>query len=416
MAGKARAAKRTKDLTATEVRALTKTSSVSRNLFLIIDGPTSRNWLFRFNLDKIPDNMGLGRYPDVSLAEAREAAAECHKLLRQGINPRKHRDAQKKAAEAAARTFKDAAEAFIESNKAGWKNAKHAAQWANTLATYADPHFGELPVSAVETAHVLAALQPIWTTKTETAGRVRGRVEAVLDYAKARGWRTGENPARWRGHMSVILPARDKVAPVQHHPALPWQEIGAFMSKLAAQKGTGAKALHFAILTAARSGEVRGALWSEVDLEAKVWTVPGHRMKAGREHRVPLSQPALAVLRELAAQRTSDSPDALIFPGMKAGKPLSDMSLTACLRRMKLGHLTAHGFRSSFRDWAGEETNYPREVAEAALAHRSGGKVEQAYARGDLFEKRRKLMDAWAEYCSRPAPEGSNVVAFRAVG
>ena len=404
-------------LTWTQTKALKPgTHAVGGGLYAVVRDTGANSWLVRGMLDGKQCPVTLGQWDHMSLAEAREKAAECRKLLKQGTDPRKARADAKKAAEAAARTFKDAAEAFIESNKAGWKNAKHAAQWANTLATYADPHFGELPVSAVETAHVLAALQPIWTTKTETAGRVRGRVEAVLDYAKARGWRTGENPARWRGHMSVILPARDKVAPVQHHPALPWQEIGAFMSKLAAQKGTGAKALHFAILTAARSGEVRGALWSEVDLEAKVWTVPGHRMKAGREHRVPLSQPALAVLRELAAQRTSDSPDTLIFAGMKAGKPLSDMSLTAVLRRMKLGHLTAHGFRSSFRDWAGEETNYPREVAEAALAHRSGGKVEQAYARGDLFEKRRKLMDAWAEYCSRPAPEGSNVVAFRAVG
>ena len=403
-------------LTWTQTKALKPgTHAVGGGLYAVVRDTGANSWLVRGMLDGKQCPVTLGQWDHMSLAEAREKAAECRKLLKQGTDPRKARADAKKAAEAAARTFKDAAEAFIESNKAGWKNAKHAAQWGSTLETYAYPVIGDLPVAEVRTEHILAVLQPIWRTKPETAVRVRGRIEKVLNGAKTLDLRTGDNPAAWKGHLELLLPARSKVAKVKHHAALDWREIGGFMARLRKQPGMGAFALQFAILTAARSGEVRGALWSEVDLEAAIWTVPEHRMKAEREHRVPLSEPALAILRELA-QRTNASPDALVFPGAKPGKPLSDMSLTAVLRRMKLGHLTAHGFRSSFRDWAGEATNTPHEVCEAALAHTVGDKTVAAYARSDLFEKRRKLMTDWAEYCSRPAPEGSNVVPIRAAG
>ena len=269
-------------------------------------------------------------------------------------------------------------------------------------------------MSEISTAHVLAAVEPIWSKKTETASRVRGRIETILDFAKTHGWRSGENPAVWKGHLSLALPARSKVAKVKHHAALPWREIGEFMTGLAIQKGMGALALRFAIFTAARSGEVRGAVWQEIDLDAATWIIPAERMKAEREHRVPLSDPALAILSEMAAVRTSADPSALVFPGQSEGRPLSDMSLTAVLRRMGRSDLTAHGFRSTFKDWASETTSYPAEVSEMALAHTINSKVEAAYRRSDLFEKRRKLMTEWAVYCGRVAePIGGNVLALR---
>jgi integrase len=382
-------------------------------LFLLVRPNGSRFWLFRYRPSggKMRE-MGLGRagadQAAVPLIEAREKAATLFKQVRDGIDPLAKREADEAEAAAEAQrakikgtTFRTAAETFITANAPGWRNPKHRAQWTSTLETYAHPHMGDLPVGEIGTEHVLAALEPIWQAKPETATRVRGRIEAVLDYAKARGWRSGDNPAAWKGHLALTLPARAKVAAVKHHAALPWAEIGAFLTALDAQVGIGAKALQFVILTAARSGEVRGARWCEIDLKAKIWTIPAERMKAKRQHRVPLSVPSLALLADMENLRTDANPEALIFPGASPNRPLSDMSLTAVLRRMKRGDLTAHGFRSTFRDWAGETTNYPREVVEAALAHTVGDKTEAAYARGDLFEKRRLLMDGWAAYALR---------------
>jgi integrase len=273
---------------------------------------------------------------------------------------------------------------------------------------------GDLPVADVGTAHVLQVLEPIWTKKPETASRIRGHIENIIDYAKTREWRAGENPARWKGHLDELLPARGKVRKVEHHAALPWRDAGTFMTELATQEGVAAMALRFAILTAARTGEVIGARWSEIDWDEAAWTIPARRMKAERMHRVPLSDPALDVLREVARLNTSEDAELFVFPGMKPGSALSNMALFMTLRRMKRGDLTVHGFRSSFRDWAAE-TGKPADMAEAALAHTVGDKTIQAYLRGDLFERRRRLMDDWAAFCSRPMPaEGSNVTKIRA--
>lgn len=397
-------------------------------LMLVVKPSGSATWVLRYQLAGKRRDMGLGRARGVGavgLAEARERAAEARKLAGQGLDPLDERraaaeatEAEERAAAAAAEiqamTFRRAARQYIDSHEAGWKNAKHRQQWGNTLASYAYPHFGDLPVADIGTAEVLAALQPLWTVKPETATRLRGRIEAVLDFARVRGWREGENPARWRGHLSMLFPQRGKVAAVRHHAALPWGEMPDFMRGLRGRTGSGARALEFAILAAARSGEVRGARWGEVDLEAAVWTIPAARMKAGREHRVPLSEAALAVLRAVRVLTKDPKPGDLVFPGAKQGVPLSDMSLTAVLRRMGRGDLTAHGFRSTFRDWAGEATGHPSEVAEMALAHAVGNKVEAAYRRGDLFEKRRRVMADWAAYCGQEA--GGNVVPLRVAG
>ncbi len=388
-------------------------------------GPTGgKSWLFRFMLNGIAREMGLGPVHTIGLAEARERATAARKLRLDGIDPLEARRAAKasraaeKAAEAAALvTFRKAAEGYIETNKAAWRNAKHAWQWTATLEAHVYPVIGDVPVSAVSTGHVTRILTPIWTTKAETAARVRGRIETVLDYAKVHGWRTGENPARWKGHLDNVLPARAKVAKVEHHAALPWAEVGVFMAELEKQDGVGALAFRFVILTACRTGEAIGARWSEIDMAEAIWTVPGDRMKAGREHHVPLSDAALAVLREAAKLRQSNA-DGPVFPGGTRGKGtagLSNMAMLAVLRRMKREDLTVHGFRSSFRDWASEVTSYQREVVEAALAHTINSKVEAAYRRGDLFEKRRRLMDDWAAFCGRvvrSGDTGSTVVAF----
>ena len=411
-------------LTAAKVKAAAPGRYGDGNgLYLLVRSADARFWVFRYTRAGRMREMGLGRAgaddAAVTLAEARDKAADLHKLVRAGVDPLEKREADAataaaEAQQAAIRTisFRTVTERYLEAHEKTWRNPKHRAQWRNTLDTYAHPHFGDLPVGDVGTEHVLAALEPIWRAKPETATRVRGRIESVLDYAKARDWRTGENPARWRGHLANLLPARCKIAPVEHHAALPWPEIGAFLPALRAQAGVAAKALEFAVLTAARSGEVLGARWGEIDLAAKVWTLPGMRMKAGREHRVPLSKAALAVLTEAAKLRTVDSPEAFVFPGAQSTRPLSIMAMTMTLRRMKRGDLTVHGFRSTFRDWVGEATGTPREVAEAALAHVVGDKTEAAYARGDLFEKRRRLMDDWAKFCSLP-PRTGNVRALR---
>jgi len=400
-------------LNAAKLRTLTKpgTYGDGAGLYLQVRRAERRSWLYRFKLHGKPHLMGLGTLADVSLAEARDAAAAARKLVRQGIDPISRRRAER--ADAAERTglntFAEVADAYIAAHEASWRNAKHRQQWRNTLDTYARPVLGNLGVAIVDTGAVMRVLEPIWREKPETASRLRGRIESVLDYATARGWRTGDNPARWRRHMDNLLPSRAKIARVEHHAALPWRQIGAFMADLAKQEGVGALALRFAILTAARTGEVIGARWSEIDMPAAVWTVPAGRMKAGREHRVPLSDSALDVLRQAAKLALKQDPAAFVFPGGKAGKPLSSMAMLMLLRRMERGDLTAHGFRSTFRDWCAEATNYPREIAEAALAHTLRDKTEAAYQRGDLMEKRQRLMSEWATYCAKPAPAGEIV-------
>jgi integrase len=415
--------KRATPLTAVKVRTAAPGRYGDGDGLYLLVRPSSRDggenaafWVFRYTRAGRMREMGLGRARGknaVSLAKAREDAAALHRLVRNRVDPLEQRAVEAAAALAAAQahdarsiTFRTVARFCLDAHEAKWSNPKHRQQWSNTLDTYAMPHMGDLPVGDVGTAHVLAALEPIWRTKPETAQRVRGRVEVVLNYAKTREWRAGENPARWRGHLSNLLAPRAKVAPVVHHAALPWPEIAAFMSTLCEQEGVAALALRFAILTAARTGEVIGARWSEFDLSTAVWIVPAERMKGRREHRVPLSDAATTVLQAAMKLRVDESAD-WVFPGGKAGRPLSNMAMAALLRRMDRGDLTVHGFRSTFRDWAGERTSYPTDVAEAALAHVTGNRTQSAYQRGDLFEKRRHLMRAWAEYCSAPPTSAS---------
>jgi integrase len=366
-----------------------------RGLCLRVGPSGSKAWVFRYMLHGKAHNMGLGPYPDISLAEARERARECRRQRLDGIDPIEARKATRMAGiikTAKAMTFQQCAEAFIAAHQAGWRNAKHRQQWSNTLAAYAFPILGGLPVAAIDVGLVMKVTEPIWQAKPETASRVRGRVESVLDWAMARGYRTGENPARWKGHLDKLLPARAKVQRVAHHPALPYPEIAEFMAKLREREGIAARALEFAILTAARTGEVIGARWSEFDLEAKMWLVPAERMKAGREHRVALSDAAIAILSAMG--RKGDR----VFP-------ISDMAMLMLLRRIGRTDLTVHGFRSTFADWVSEQTGFPSEVREMALAHQVGDKVEAAYRRGDLFVKRRQLAEAWARFCLGGEPE-----------
>ncbi len=380
-------------------------------LFLQVSAGGSKSWVFRYKADGRLREMGLGPTHTISLAEAREKALGCRKARLDGRDPIDERKASRLAAKldaAKAITFKDCAERYIAAHKAGWRNPKHAAQWPATLGTYVYPMFGPLPVQVVDVGLVLKAIEPIWTTKPETAGRVRGRIESIIDWAAARGYRQGENPARWRGHLENLLPKKSRVRRVEHHAALPYAEIAAFMVALRQQEGVAAHALEFAILTAARTGEVIGARWEEVDLAEKLWTIPADRMKAGKEHHVPLSAPAIAILDELAKIREGE----FVFPGGRHGRPISNMAMLMTLRRMKQDDLTAHGFRSSFRDWAAERTTFPAEVAEMALAHTVSDKVEAAYRRGDLFQKRRQLAEAWAKFCDLP-PAAGQVLSIR---
>lgn len=368
-------------------------------LYLDVKPSGARSWILRAVVGGRRRDIGLGGYPETSLAEAREKAADVRAVIRKGRDPIAERARQS----ARRLTFEQAAEALIDAKKHEWRNAKHAAQWPSSLKTYAYPVLGRLDVRDIEAEHVLKVLRPIWTEKPETASRVRLRIEAVLDYARATKAREGENPARWRGNLEKVLAKPSKVRRVQHHRALAWREIGAFMAELENHRGMGALALRFAILTAARSGEVRGATWAEIDLDVCEWAMPPERMKAGRPHRVPLSGAAADVLRKVQPLATGDD-DALLFPGGRAGRPLSDMTLSAVLRRMGRDDLTVHGFRSTFRDWVSEATSYPGEIAESALAHTIRNAVEAAYRRGDLFEKRRELMEAWAKHCATPTP------------
>jgi integrase len=373
-------------------------------LYLRVTDGGTKSWMFRYGDGGKLRDMGLGPVHTISLPRARELARECRELRLQGVDPIAHRQAAlaaRKASDAKAMTFRQCADAYIASHDAGWRNASHRQQWLSTLAQHVHPTLGALPVAAIDTGLVLKAIEPIWKTIPETASRVRGRIESVLDWAKARGYRSGENPARWRGHLDDLLPARRKLAKVEHHAALPYTEIASFMAALRNDSSIGARALEFTILTAARTGEVLGATWDEIDAASKLWTIPAPRTKADREHRVPLAPAAMAQLRQLQEIRTND----FVFPGRRGR--LTPKTMQLILRRMGRNDLTVHGFRSTFRDWAGEQTNFPREVCEQALAHAIPGAAEAAYRRGDLLQKRQKLMQAWADYCAKPAGTGA---------
>src|ERR1035437_6096688 len=373
--------------------------------------------------------LGLALADGLSLSEARAKRDEMRAMVVRGIDPLEARDAARAHAKVNAAksiTFKEAATEFIATHRAGWRSVKHSTQWTASLERDAYPILGALPVSEIGVAAVLNVLQPIWDTKRETANRLRGRIEAILDWAKAREFRTGENPARWRGHLNMLLTAKRPPRgpahlnllrpatppPRKHHASLPFANLGTFMLDLRGRDGVGASALEFAILTAARTNEALGARWPEIDMSAKVWTVPGERMKSGREHRVPLSDAAMAVLEKMRGYNLTGD---FIFPNISRGRPLSNMALLKQLERMDRADITTHGFRATFKTWATERTNFANEIIEAALAHVIGDTTEQAYSRGDLIEKRRRLMDAWADFCAAPSSTGS-VVPIRAAG
>ena len=373
-------------------------------LYLVVSESGARKWVFRFSFAGKVTETGLGSADVVSLAEARDKALEARRTLATGRNPIEARRVAMAAATAKP-TFGAVADALIAAKESEWRNDKHRAQWRMTLETYAAP-LRSRPVDEIDTEAVLAVLKPIWQEKPETASRLRGRIEAVLDAAKAQGLRSGENPAAWRGHLSHLLPKRG-VLSRGHHAAMDYRDVPAFLARLRERDATAALALEFCILTATRSGETLGARWAEIDLAAKVWTVPAARMKAARAHRIPLPDRAMQIIEKLLKARSSD----FVFPGQRADKPLSNMAMEMVLRRMKLENVTVHGFRSAFRDWAGNETSFPREIAEAALAHVIGDKAEQAYRRGDALEKRRALMAAWAQHCEQDAAD--NVVVMK---
>jgi integrase len=370
------------------------------NLYLVVAPGGSRKWVLRFTWRGRPKEMGLGSAGGVPLADAREKAASARRRIAQGINPIEERKRDNGIP-----TFGEMADAVRETLAVGFRNEKHKAQWKMTLETYAAPLRGK-PVDTITTDDVLAVLKPIWTTKAETASRLRGRIEKVLDAAKAKGFRAGDNPARWRGHLDHLLHKRPTLTR-GHHPAMAYEEIPAFVGHLRENKSLSGQALELCILTAARSGEILGMRWAEVDLDKKIWTIPAERMKAGREHRVPLSSRAASILCGFDRVRSEE----FVFPGQARNKPLSNMAMEMVLRRLKVKNATVHGFRSSFRDWAGNVSSFPREVVETALAHVIGDKAEQAYRRSDALEKRRKLMEAWASYCE-PKPS-NNIVVIR---
>lgn len=366
-------------------------------LYLFVDNSGRRRWIFMYARSGKRTELGLGGGRDLTLANARVEASALRGLLARGGDPKAER-----AKDDHIPTFGECADDYIKVMKPSWRNEKHAAQWQMTLTTYAKP-IRSLLVNEVTTQDVLSVLQALWKRTPETAERLRGRIENVLDAARVKGHRTGENPARWRGHLDQLLPKRKRLSR-GHHAALSYEAIPEFVADLRARDAAAARALEFAILTAARSGEVLGALWDEIDLEKKIWTVPANRMKAGREHRVPLSPRALEILKAIPKAEAAT----YVFCGPTPEKPLSAMAMAMLLRRMK-SQITVHGFRSTFRDWASETTGFSHEVCEMALAHTIGNKAEAAYRRGDLFEKRRKLMEAWAAYCGKG--KGSKVMS-----
>jgi len=359
----------------------------------------TKSWVFMWSRQGKRREMGLGAFPATSLKLARDKAAKCRALLAEDRDPIAERNRERE------KTFGECADLYIASMEASWRNEKHRYQWRHTLTAYCAV-LRDKPVSSVCTDNILTVLKPMWATRGETASRLRGRIELVLDFARARGWRTGENPARWRGHLKNILPPPRKLSR-GHLPAMDYRLVPAFVDRLRKEESMAARALEFAILTAGRTSEVLNATWQEVNLGEKIWTVPAHRMKAGEEHTVPLSEPAVSLLKSLHQFRASH----FVFPGQKLGRPLTGMSMEMLLRRMRVEDATVHGFRSSFRDWCGDETAFPREVAEAALAHKVGNMVERAYRRGKAIEKRRKLMEAWGRYCEA----GAVVLSLREV-
>ena len=385
-------------------------------LYLIVAKTGAAKWIFRFMREGRSHEFGLGSKRDVTLTKARGKAADARERLAAGLEPFPKAEAEE--APKAAPTFGEEADALIAAMEPSWRNEKHRAQWRMTLDVYAKP-LRDMPVDAIDTKDVLAVLSPIWTTKPETASRLRGRIENVLAAATAKGHRSGPNPALWRGHLDALLPKRTKLSR-GHHGAMPFPDVPAFVARLRTLDTAGARVFEFLILTAARTGEALGARWDEIDLVGKVWTIPAGRMKATREHRVPLSGRALAILAEMAVVYDGKpEPNDAIFPGRRLGQPLSEMACEMILRRYGLKskdkekNVTVHGFRSSFRDWCGEATNTPREIAEAALSHEVGNAVERAYRRGDALDKRRVLMETWTGYCE---PKAGNVVAFAAPG
>ncbi|MFP3984115.1 MAG: tyrosine-type recombinase/integrase [Desulfurivibrionaceae bacterium] len=406
--------KRTKELSALEVKRLTRPGrhavGTISGLLLAVKDSGAKSWILRTVVGGKRRNIGLGSYPEISLAEAKERARDAKEKIRQGIDPVEERRAASRALheQSGRMTFSEAARLCHQQKSPEFKNEKHARQWLATIERYANPVIGDLPVNEVDLTHILKVLEPIWHTKTETANRLRQRLESVLSWATVSGHRSGDNPARWQGHLDAVLPKPGKIKKQNHHAALPWQQIGAFMQDLRQRDGMGARALEFIILTATRSGEARLATWDEIDLEARTWTIPGERMKAGQEHTVPLTDDAVKLLKALP--KIEGSP--YIFPGPRGG-PLSDMSISTVCKRMEV-KAVPHGFRSTFRDWCAENTNFPREVAEMALAHTIESKVEAAYRRGNLFQKRRHLMKAWSEYCNQVQTE-ADVTPIREV-
>ena len=380
-------------------------------LYLRVAEGGSKQWIFRYVANGRLRDMGIGPCHTFTLAEARERATEQRKLRLSGIDPIAHKRAQQGAAaaeNARAMTFRQCATGFMRDNEKKWTHPKHRQAWETTLTKYVYPKLGELPVGLIDTPLVLEVIKPLWARIPETASRVRGRIESVLGWATVHGYRSGDNPARWEKHLDQALPARAEVAKKEHHAALPYTQVAAFMGKLRQDSSVMARCLEFITLTACRLGEAAGATWKEIDFEARTWTIPAERMKAAREHKVPLSAAAIALLKDVAAIRHSD----YVFPGYKHGRPLGHNGLWTVAKRAGGADITVHGLRSTFRDWAAERTNFPREVAEMALAHAIPNAVEAAYRRGDLFQKRVRLMDAWADYCGKPQASGK-VVALR---
>ncbi len=402
-----------RELSALEVNRLKAPGLVSvggvPGLSLQISPTGARSWILRVKVGSKRRDMGLGSFPGVTLAKAREKAREAREAIDQGIDPiltRERAQSQLRGAQASAINFEDAALRFIKIKSAEWSNAKHVSQWASTLETYAFPVIGKLHVQDVQDAHILKILEPIWGTKTETATRIRGRIENVLDWASAMKYRKGENPARWRGHLDKLLTAPKKTTAVEHHEAVPVSDAPAFYAALQKREGMAARALEFTLLTAARSGEVRGATWAEIDMDSGLWVIPASRMKAKKEHRVPLTESMIRILRAHPHLEGCD----FVFPSTR-GKKMSAMGLVQLMRRMKLTAVP-HGLRSTFSDWAAEKTNFPRDMAEQALAHTLTNAVEAAYRRGDMLEKRRGMMAAWAKFLATPVTKTSNVTTL----